>query len=134
MQAFCCAISSSQLPSKTNNGSRLSSRLTSRLPGTLAKLTLVEPFQFPNQQFTSKTDQSVALAVACCENRDLHNYYGTSLFDYVNAMLTISRQQTPHCHGLSLPAIRLSACIHEGKMKNKKFFFLSYVNSILQII
>ncbi|KRZ22653.1 Receptor-type tyrosine-protein phosphatase kappa, partial [Trichinella pseudospiralis] len=35
------------------------------------------------------------------------------LFDYANVMLTISRQQTPHCHGLSLPGIRLSACIHE---------------------
>ncbi|XP_003368878.1 conserved hypothetical protein [Trichinella spiralis] len=45
----------------------------------VGKLTTADPFQFPNQQFTSKTDQSVALAVAWCEKRFKRQSYGMAL-------------------------------------------------------
>ncbi|KRX42018.1 hypothetical protein T05_1601 [Trichinella murrelli] len=40
-------------------------------PSRLARwqIETADPFQFANQQFMSKTDQSVALAVAWCEKR-----------------------------------------------------------------
>ncbi|KRY57707.1 hypothetical protein T03_11495 [Trichinella britovi] len=39
-------------------------------------------------------------------------------------MLTISRQQTPHCHGLSSHGIRLSSYIHEANSHFIKILFV----------
>ncbi|KRZ53616.1 hypothetical protein T02_11934, partial [Trichinella nativa] len=46
--------------------------------------------------------------------RDSKDKLWNGIVDFLNAMLTISRQQTPHCHGLSSHGIRLSSYIHEG--------------------